>query len=217
MQRTALILSAALLLVLPPALAAQKKPKDEALHRYLIDEFAQLNAKAGQLAERLAALEAELAQLKQQQDNLNNEVRNTENILKATDTSLTSFRLSSQQDLFSLKADLAQVRQEFTALAEVVKKSSAVAPKPPEAPAQPAATLEGYITAVEENEVTINLGSNAGVKVGARFNVYKAADPRAQIGAVEVTQVIDTNNSRAKIIFSKPDTRFEFSDIVRLM
>jgi hypothetical protein len=76
--------------------------------------------------------------------------------------------------------------------------------------------LEGYVTAVEEDMVTINLGSNAGVKPGAQFNVFKSADPRTTIGVAEVTQVIDSNNSRAKILFIRPEVRLEFSDTVRL-
>lgn len=217
MHRIAFVLWAAFSLVFAPDLAAQKKPKDEALHQYLIDEFAQLNAKVGQLAERLTALEAHLGQLKQQQQDLSTELRNSQNTLKTVDTSLNSFRLGSQQDLFGMKTDLAQVRQELFGLADVIKKSSVLTAKSPEPPPPTSVALEGYITGVEENEITINLGSNAGVKVGARFNVYRASDPRTQIGAVEVTQVIDANNSRAKVILSKPDTRFEFSDIVRLM
>ncbi len=221
MRRTAFVLLATLALVLAPALADQKKPKDEALHQYLITEFAQLNAKVDKLderlSERLTALDAKLGELKQQQNDLKIELRDAQNISKSIDTSLGSFRLSSQQDLLSLKTDLTQTRQEFQTLSNLIQKSAAAAAaKPPEAPLPALATLEGYITAVDENAVTINLGSSVRVNVGARFSVFKAADPHAEVGVVEVTQVIDANNSRAKIIYSKSDIHFDFSDMVRL-
>ena len=227
--RIAFVVSAALCLVLlAPALADQKKAKDEFMYHYLVDHFTQVTAKQGKLDERItsldgrfAALDGELGQLKQQQKDLNTDMRDAQNLLKSVDTSLNSLRLGSQQDLFSLKADVAQLRTEFAALSDLIKKSPALTAKPAEAPASVAPTpaltaLEGYITAVQDNEVTINVGSGAGVKVGAVFNVFKAGDPANEVGVIEVAQVIDTNNSQAKVVYRKADTKLEFSDIVRL-
>ena len=218
MRRTAFVLVATLALVLAPALAAQKKPKDEALHQYLISEFAQLNAKVDKLDERLNTLDAKLGEFKQQYNDLKSELRDAQNISKSIETSLGNFRLTSQQDLLGLKTDVAQTRQEFQALSTLIQKNAAAAAaaKPPEAPLSAPATQEGYITAVDDAGVTINLGSSARVNVGARFSVFKSADPHTEIGVVEVTQVIDANNSRAKIISSRSDFHFDFSDIVRL-
>jgi len=229
MYHTAVILVTALTLVMAPSLGAQAQPKqrDAVLQRYLLEEFAQLNAKLGQINDRVTATATKLDQLEQKQNSLDAELRNAQNVSKSIDTSLSTLRLSSQQDLFSLKTDLTQARQELSSLADLVRKSSAAAasapsagaapPKPPEPPSSPApVVLEGYITAVDANEVTINLGLNAGVKPGAQFNVYKAADPRTTIGVAEITQVTDSNNSRARIIFIRPDARLEFSDSVRL-
>jgi septal ring factor EnvC (AmiA/AmiB activator) len=226
MYRTTVVLVIALTLVMAPSLGAQAKQKDPILQRYLLDEFAQLNAKLGQLNDKLTATATKVDQLEQKQNALDAELRNEQNLSKSIDSSLSTMRLSSQQDLFSLKTDLAQARQDVSVLADLVRKSSAsaalaapavvAAPKPAEAPAQPAPVLEGYITAVDADEVTINLGSSAGVKPGAQFNVYKAADPRTTVGVAEITQVTDTNNSRAKVIFVKPDAHLEFSDSVRL-
>jgi hypothetical protein len=202
----------ALALGFAPEAVAQKKQKDPVLHQYLIEEFGKITARIDQLSERLNAIEAELGRTKQQQTETNAEVRNTQTSLKSTDTSLSSFRLSTQQDLLGLKTDLNQLRQDVAKLLDTVQRgiaaSAAVAPQGPAAP-------EGYITAVGEKDVTINLGAGHGVKVGMRFNVYRASDPKTQIGLVEVIEVLDANNSKATIVFAKPDTRFEFSDIVR--
>lgn len=195
--------------------AAQKKQKDPVLNQYLIEEFAQLNTKLNQLGERLAALEAELARVKQMESELMTEVRSTQTTVKTMDTSLSTFRLSSQQDLFSLKTDLTQVRQDISRLADLVLKSVPPAPAAPALAEQPA--VEGYITAVNEQtqEVTINLGSGVGVRQGSEFNVFKASDPKREVGIIEVVDVIDANNARARIVFVRPAFKFEFSDIVR--
>jgi hypothetical protein len=211
MLRTALILAAAAL-AFAPSSAAQKKQKDPVLQQYLVEEFGKVSRALAQLNDRLTALEGELERVKQQQGEQAGEVRKALNLLGTTDAALSSFRLSAQQDLLSLKTDLNAIRQELLGLGDLMKKAAAPPAAAPEAP-----RIEGYITSADEKEVTINLGSGAGVKVGTRFSVYRAGDPQTQIGVVEVVAVLDANNSRAKIIFSKPDARFEFSDIVRLM
>lgn len=213
MRRAAIIILAFLVLGLAEPAAAQKKQKDPVLNQYLIEEFAQLNAKLDRLGERLAGLESELARMKQADSELMTEVRSTQTTAKTMDTALSTFRLSSQQDLFSLKTDLTQVRQDIGRLTELVLKS--MPPAPPPAAEQPA--VEGYITAVNEQsqEVTINLGSSVGVRQGSEFNVFKAGDPKREVGIIEVVQVIDANNSRAKVVFVRPAFKFEFSDIVR--
>lgn len=211
----AIMIVALLVLGLAMPTAAQKKQKDPVLHQYLIEEFAQLNAKLDRLGERVVALEAELARMKQAGSELMTEVRSTQTTVKTMDTALSTFRLSSQQDLFSLKTDLTQVRQDIGRLADLVLKSMPAAPPTPAPAEQPA--VEGYITAVNEQtqEVTINLGSSVGVRQGSEFNVFKASDPKREIGIIEVMDVIDANNSRAKIVFVRPSLKFEFSDIVR--
>lgn len=212
MQRAAVTALVTLALCFAPGAAAQKKQKDPVLHQYLIEEFGKLQAQITQLNERVGTLESELARAKQLQNEINGEVRNSQTTLKSSDTSLSSFRLSTQQDLLGLKTDLAQMRQDVAKLMDIVQRGMAAAvPVTPQGPAAP----EGYITTVGDRDVTINLGSGHGVKVGMRFNVFRASDPKTQIGMIEVVEVLDANNSKATIVFSKPDTRFEFSDIVR--
>jgi hypothetical protein len=216
MRRIALIIpicGIALTLGVAPEAAAQKKQKDPVLHQYLIEEFSKLTSQIASLNERLNLLEGELAKAKQQQGETQTEVRNAQNVLKIVDSTLTSIRLSTQGELLSLKTDLTQLRQDVSKLVDVVQRG--LAAQAPPAPMQGPAAPEGYITTVGDKDVTINLGSSHGVKVGMRFNVYRATDPKTQIGLIEVIEVLDANNSKASIVFAKPDTRFEFSDVVR--
>jgi DNA-binding ferritin-like protein len=212
MRRLHVALLLVIALCLPPIASAQRKPKDPVLQSYLEEQFAGLTKKLDEISERVATLEVELGKLKQLQTDSAGELRNAQNAARNTDSSLTSFRLSNQQDIITLKTDVAKILQNVTALMEGAKKAEAAAAAP-EAP-----KMEGYITvppAEGKDVCTINKGSAAGVKVGMRLLVFKASDPNSQVGLLEITEVLDANNSRAKILHSKPGIKLEFSDIVR--
>jgi len=214
----AFLILAAALGVVPGARAQQKKFKDEGLQQYLVPEITTVESKLDKLAERLAALEAEISKIKQLQADLAADVRATQGLLKATDTSVTSLRVSSQQDTLGLKTDITQMRRDLSDIAELLRTNNAQSQpsmqssNPPQSVPAP---TDAYITQVTDNGVTISAGSSTNVRVGMRFNVFRASDPQSNIGVVEVVDVLDANNSRAKIVSSKPNVRFEFSDIVR--
>jgi plasmid maintenance system killer protein len=213
----AFLIVAAALGLAPGTAAQQKKFKDEALQQFLVPELAAIQSKLDKLAERLSALEAGISKLQQRQDDLVADQRSTQSLLKATDNSVTSLRVSSQQDVLGLKTDITQMRRDISDMSDLLRKSAS--PPPPNTgttnPPVSTPAADGYITQVTDNGVTISVGSSTGVKVGMRFNVFRAAEPQSNIGVVEVVDVLDANNSRAKIISSKPNVRFEFSDIVR--
>ncbi len=191
------------------ASAQQKKPKDPVLQSYLEEQFSELSKKLGEISDRVATLEVEIGKIKQQQADSANEIRNAQNIARSTDSSLSSYRVTNQQDIVALKTDVAKIRADVTTLLDGVKKAEA---------APEVAKVEGYITTPPDDgkdTCTINKGSAAGVKVGMRFQVFKAGDAATQVGLLEITEVLDANNSRAKIIHNKPGTKLEFSDIVR--
>jgi uncharacterized phage infection (PIP) family protein YhgE len=188
------------------------KFKDSGLQQYLVPELAAIEEKLDKLAARLDAVESQVAKLKEQQQSLASDIHANQELSKATDTSVTSLRVSNQEDLLSLKTDVARIRRDLGDLADEVRKTAA----PPPAAAPPAQPkMEGYITQVSPTSISINLGSAAGVEAGMKFGVYRAAEPQTRIGTIEVTEVVDANNSRAKIVASNPNTKFQFSDIVR--
>jgi len=193
----------------PPAVP---KFKDPGLQQYLVAEIASIQEKLDKLASRLDAVEGQLAKVKEQQQALASDFHANQELVKATDTSVTSLRVSNQEDLLSLKTDVARIRRDLSELTDEVRKSAAPPPAAA-APAQP--KVEGYITQVTPTGISINLGSAAGVEVGMKFGVYRAAEPQTRIGTIEVTEVVDANNSKAKVVASNPNTKFQFSDIVR--
>jgi len=195
-----------------PPLTPVPKFKDPNLQQYLVAEMSSIEEKLDKLSSRLDAVESQLAKVKDQQQALASDFHNNQEQAKATDTSVTSLRASNQEDLLSLKTDVARIRRDLSDLSDQMRKAAA----PPPAPAAPAPPkLEGYITQVSPNSISINLGSAAGVDVGMKFGVYRAGDPQTRIGTIEVIEVLDANNSRAKIVASNPNTKFQFSDIVR--
>lgn len=197
-----------------PAQAQPPVPKfkDPGLQQYLVTEMTSIEEKLDKLAARLDAVEGQLAKVKDQQQALASDFHANQELVKATDTSVTSLRVSNQEDLLSLKTDVARIRRDLSDLSDEVRKSAA----PPPAAAPPAQPkMEGYITQVSPTSISINLGSAAGVEVGMKFGVYRAAEPQTRIGTIEVTEVLDPNNSKAKIVASNPNTKFQFSDIVR--
>ncbi|MGH9775875.1 MAG: hypothetical protein ACRD50_13105 [Candidatus Acidiferrales bacterium] len=214
MRRNAFILIVGVSLALAPALADQKKPKDEFLYQYLVGEFAQLSTKLGQLDARVTLLDTDLAQLKQQHSGMGAEFRESVRDLKSTENSLSTRFQSTQQDLDEVNTRLRQVHQDVAELTDLVRRNSAQAPKPDAAPPAPV-TLDGYITGLEDNEVTINLGTSAGVRVGQQFGVFKTADPHTEVAVIEVTQIMNDQNSRAKILSNSANVPLQFSDIVR--
>ncbi|HXV87224.1 MAG TPA: hypothetical protein VD793_11015 [Gemmatimonadales bacterium] len=227
-------LAACASLLLAPEIAgpaeAQRQPKhkDPVLEQYLIREFAKLHTRLDEMGARVAALEAELTQSRERQTEALTNQRTTQDTLKTLDTAVANVRASTAQDAVGLKTDMAALRQDVSRITDFLARmvsqqfnpggGSALNNPPPageerRSPDRPA--IEGYITAVADTGITISLGSSAGVTVGMRFNVYRAADPRTQIGVIEIVEILDSNNSRAAVYMAKPETKFEFSDIVR--
>lgn len=213
MRRFALVSLVALIAcAFAPSARAQQKPKDPALYSEMQNQFGRVTEALNQILTRLAAMESEVGRLKQ----LETEVKNTQGAVRGADQKLSDFSTGATRDLIDLKRDMTQLRSDVVSLGSDMRRTlSAQAPPQQATPAPSAPQPEGYITEVSESEVTINLGSGAGVREGMRFAVYRASDPKTEIGRISIKQVLDGNNSKAEITFKRPDVKFEFSDIVK--
>ncbi len=190
---------------------AQPKPKDPVMYSEMQNQFGRVTDALTQILARLSAIETEVNRLKQ----MENEVKNTQALVKASDEKFTQFKDTTGRDLVNVTRDMAQLRSEVMNLNSEIARARAAQPPPPST--TPAAPLpEGYITQVSETEVTINLGSAAGLREGMRFAVFKAGDAnKTQIGIVTIKEILDANASKAVITFKQPDVQFQFSDGVR--
>jgi len=194
--------------------------------KYLDDQFNAIRDQVQALKAQVEALSARVAELQQNQVQLQTVIGRQLHTLQETEQLVTSLRLGSEENFSSLKSTITQLRNDtqksFNALAGLpapgvpgtTEVPAAVRPGAP-APATPQ-VVQGYITIIDGNTVTVDLGSAKGIRQGSRLAVYKATDPTARVGLLEVTQVVDRENSKAQIVTMNPGVKPEFSDIVRL-
>ena len=79
-----------------------------------------------------------------------------------------------------------------------------------------AQALEGYITAVEGEPVTIDRGSAHGLQGGERLAAFLAVDPETQVGELEVSLVVESQQAQCRVMELKSGVSLDFGDIVRL-
>ena len=138
---------------------------------------------------------------------------------------LSSLRIGNEENFSKLKTAIADLRAQTDNAVSKLTGQPAAPPalrrrSPPVArPAAPAPsrqTSQGYVTAVDGTNVMIDMGSAQGIQQGSRLAVYKATDPNTRVGVIEVTQVVDTGNARARIVTMNSGVKPEFSDVVRV-
>jgi hypothetical protein len=186
------------------------KPEDQ---QYFDNQFHAQLEQVQALSKQVQTLATRLAEANQNQVNLQEALVKQQRALEALAQLVSSMRSSSDENLASLKAALDQMR------AETEKSLTTQAGRSTETTAfgtaaSPSA-VQAYITIVRRNEVVVNQGSGKGLHVGSRLGLYKAGDPNTRAGALEVTQIVDAGNSRAKVLSTTAGVRPEFGDIVR--
>ena len=216
-------LAAFFILIFAPAAAAKWDAKDR---QYLEDEFRALREQIQAMKSQTDSLNAQLGELRQAQIQVQAVLIRQQRTLQEMDQMVSSLRLSQEENLTNLKAAISQLRTDqekaFSALtgrgseAAGGSTESATASPAPAAGTSVPATTQGYVTVVEGSNVTVDLGAAQGIQQGSRLALYKATDPGTQVGVLEVVQVLDAGNSRARILTMNTGVRPEFSDIVRV-
>ncbi len=223
-----IILGTFLLLCVTPS--AFPKFKDDE-QKYLDDQFKAILDQMQAMGNQVAALNGQLTELKQNQATLQSVIIRQQHQLQDLDEMLSSLRIGNEENFSKLKAALADLRAEtdnavskLTGQAAAPPSSPAVAavstpaaPAPSPAPARQAP--QGYVTSTSADGTTvmIDMGSAQGIQQGAKLAVYKASDPNTRVGVIEVTQVVDSGNSRASVVTMNPGVKPEFSDMVRVV
>lgn len=194
---------------------------------YLDTQFKAILDKMQALKAQVDALNARLDKLQQEGEQFQKALVQQERDVQTLEQLISAIRTGNEESLANLKNAVAQLRNEqqksFDTLSGKVAQSTpttteVVTPAPrqvPEVPITPPG-VQGYITLVQGETVTIDLGSTQGLRSGSRLSVYKAADPNTRVGEIEVTQVVDAGNSRARIVNMNAGVKPDFSDIVRL-
>jgi flagellar hook-associated protein FlgK len=216
-----IILATFLLLSLTPS-AWPKFKEDE--QKYLDDQFKAVLDQMQALGNQIAALNAQLAALKQNQDQLQAVMNQQKRQLQDVDELLSSQRIGNEDNFAKLKTAIADLRaQTDNAVSKLTGQPAEPTGAPPEVtlvprPPAPASrqTNQGYITNVDGTNVMIDKGSAQGMQVGSQLAVYKATDPNTRVGVIEITQVVDSGNSRAHIVTMNAGVKPEFGDIIRV-
>jgi len=215
-------ISLVILLVMSCVPTAWAKWKEED-QQYLDDHFKAVQDQVQALATQLQSLNTQLAELRQNQAQLGVVIMRQQRALQDLDEMVKSMRLGGEDNFSNLKTAISQLRNETQA---AFTKLTGQAPPtvggggevpPPPRPATAPKPIQGYITAVEANNmVTVDLGSQRGIQQGTRLVVFKATDLNTQVGVIEVTQVLDAGSSRCRVLQMNSGVRPDFGDVARV-
>ncbi len=199
------------------------KPEEQ---EYLDGQFRAIQEQVKALKAQVDSLNAKLGELRQSQDQLEQVLLRQERNMTDMEHLVTTVRTGNEECVSALKATLVELRAEqqkaFDALggkgaqpAQVAAGGANTVPTTRTGPAI-ATGPHGYVTLIQGDIVTVDLGSSQGIRPGARLLLYKSSDQMTRVGELEVTQVVDAGNSRARIVNTNPGVKPEFSDIVRV-
>lgn len=215
----------AILLLLGSTPSAWPKFKEDE-QKYLDDQFKAVLDQMQAMGNQAAALTAQLAEIKQNQAQLQAVIIRQQRQLQDLDEMISSLRIGNEENFSKLKTAIADLRaQTESAVNKLTGQPAAVptggtteiaATPRPAAPPPARPATQGYVTSVEGTNVMIDMGSAQGLQPGTRLAVYKATDTNTRVGVVEVTQVVDAGNSRARIVTMNSGVKPEFSDVVRV-
>ena len=210
----------ALFFVLMVVTSAWPKFKEDE-QQYLNDQFKAIQDQVQALTTQLQTLNAQLQELRQNQAQFQAVIVRQQRSLQDLDQMVTSMRLGGEENFSSLKTAITKLQNETLAGLKQLGGAPSQVPVPTE-PTKPGSVnppqpvLQGYVTAVEGNNVMLDMGSSQGIHQGSRLALYKASDPNTRVGVIEIIQVIDAGTSRAQIVTLNTGVRPEFSDVVRL-
>jgi regulator of replication initiation timing len=211
-----------LLFCLTPGAWARFKEDEQ---KYLDDQFKAVLDQMQAMGNQIAGLNAQLGELKQSQAALQTVVIRQQHQLQDLDQMLSSLRIGNEENFSKLKAAITEMRTETQS---AVNKLTGQPGQVPVAPGEVATVThpvtttparqapQGYITSVDGTNVMIDMGSAQGLQQGSHLAVYKATDTNTRVGVIEITQVIDSGNARARIVTINPGVKPEFSDLVRV-
>lgn len=223
-RRFALILA---LLVCFVSTASAKMKQDE--KDYFDESFQSVLAQVQQLKSQVDTLTAQIRQMAQNQSDLQQSLMRQLNSLSDMEHALSGFRVTNEENLAGLRTAMANLQAEeqkglqaLTTLSSQIntaqqQQQQTATSAPPAKPASPA-VVQGYVTVVDKDgsTVTVSLGTGQNLQSGSKLALYKGSDSATanRVGVLEITDVIDTGNSHAKVVTLNEGVHPEFGDIV---
>jgi len=209
----------ALFFILLVVTSAWPKFKEDE-QKYLNDQFKVIQDQVQALTTQLQTLNAQLQELRQNQARFQAVIDSQQRSLKELDQMVRSMQLGSEENFSTLKTAITQLRKDTkAAIASLtgVPPGSVTTETTKPGSENPPRVLQGYVTDVKGNEVTLeDMGSAQGIHQGSRLAVYKASDPNTRVGVIEIIQVSDAGTSRAQIVTLNAGVQLAWGDVVRL-
>ena len=213
--------SLVLLTMLITGITASAKFKEDET-AYLDGKFRALQDQTTSLLTQMQALNAQVQQLKQNQEVVQAALIRQQRLLQDMTQMVMSARTGGDENFDKLKATMAQFQRETqTSLRKLTGESVTASTPEPAAPARPATTtpaqpasITGYVTSAEGKTVSLDIGTEKGLRAGSRLAIYKSNDQNTQVGVLEVTSA-EVGKATATVVQMNPGTKPDFSDIVR--
>jgi TolA-binding protein len=203
------------------ASSAWPKFKDEEL-KQLDDKFQPLMDQLQAMQVQIQTLNTQLQQLKDNQTQLQTFIVKQQRALNEINQMVSSMRLGGEDHYSKLKGLLDKLSTDTQASFNKISPGAGgggTTPafvSNPQTPTLPPKPTDHYVTAVNGNDVVVDLTSADGIQQGTRLGLYKASDPSTRVGLLEVTQVMDSA-SRARVMTTiNASVKAEFGDSVRV-
>ena len=204
---------AILLTVVVTTLAFPKwKPEEQ---EYLNNQFKALQDQIQALKKQNEALAEQMVQMQRNQTAFQSALLTEQKKLDEVEQLINSLRLGNEENFGGVKTAIGKLQDEQAkSFNDLISRSTQMAATPV-APA-PAPSVKGYVTAVNGDVVTIDLGASQGIHTGSRLKIFKPTDLNTPVGEIEVTDVTGSGTSHARVVSLTPGVKVDFSDQVRL-
>lgn len=192
--------------------------------KYLDDQFRSILDQVQAMQNQIQTLNTQLQQLKENQTQFQAVIIRQQRAINEINQMVSSMSLTDDDHYSTLKAAIEKLRNDtqtaFNKLSPGLTQPGATVAEVPSRPGAPAPAAPrvttGYIVTAEGNNLVVGLGSKDSMQVGMRLALYKGTDLSTHVGVLEVTQVIDADNCRVKIVTTNSGVKPEFGDSVRL-
>lgn len=205
-----------------------KQEEKDYLDSQIAKVIAQISALQNQIVvyqSKMDVLSKGLSSLQKTQVDFQDTLNHQHESLTEMELSINSMRQQHSMDFGTVESEIKVLEGEVHQLTlasntppvPATAGTMASTPPPGMALSPSAAPLaQGNITLVEGDTITVDLGSAQGLQKGSRLSLFKANDPAARVGELEITDVIDPTTAHARALSLNPGLHPEAADVVRV-
>jgi len=192
----------------------------------VISQIAALQTQINAYQTKMDLLAKQLSDLQKSQVDFRDTLNNQHETLTEVELSINSMRQQHSMDFGTIESEIKVLDGQVHLLTLAANKPIAPETAGAAAPmadmptgtssASQTALAQGNITLVDGDAITVDLGSAQGLQKGSRLSLFKANEPSARAGELEITDVIDSTTAHAKVLNMNPGLHPEAADVVRV-